>query len=99
MNKKEWKLQHAANRRIHRGLFYAMTYGERHPTMSPNFNIASKMFWNIIIKQHSSFYYALTPNITCVRPIKCKWSIRSNTYAFNHIRRENSIDKINRKLV
>ena len=97
LNKKEWKLQHAANRRMYRGLFSTIRGGERYPASSESFNLAFGMVWKLISQQHKSFFYAFKPSATLMKP-KCKWSIKCNTSAFNDIRLKNSIDRANRRM-
>ena len=87
MNKKEWKLQHSANRRLYKGLFGNMINGERCPTESENFKLASSMFWGLVETMHPSFYCALQPNRKVTYSIKDKrWAASHNSMCFNQNR-------------
>lgn len=91
MNKKEWKLQHAANRRLFHGLFRHMAHnGEKSPTDSESFNIAARVFWSAVGNMHPSFKCAMQRNINVAYPIQeDRWAIRHNTTCFNENRRDN----------
>ena len=87
MNKQEWKLQHAANRRMYNGLFSPIAHGERNLTSNENFNIAAKMFWNLIERMHPSFLYAMQKNDKVSYPIiENRWAVRHNSTCFNENR-------------
>ena len=94
MNKKEWKLQHAANRRLWNGLFSNMSDGEISPSESKNFNIANDMFRRELSRLHWSFEYALFTDYKVAYPIsENRWAIRHNTTTFNEVRTKNQLER------
>ena len=90
MNKKEWKLQHAANRRMYHGLFSPMRDGEINLTVNDNFNVSAKMFWKLLDNMHWSFKYAMQKNSNTSYPIgENRWAAHHNTTCFNENKRYN----------
>lgn len=88
MNKKEWKLQHAANRRMYQGLFAPMRDGEMNLTDNDNFNASAKMYWGLLDGMHWSFKYAMQRNNGVSYPLsENRWAAHHNSTCFNENKR------------